>query len=687
MIIKLELGREYYVPICFQQFDEGAIQQFQILREGVPFNLTGYSVRMKAIKPDKTKIYNDMIIDNATSGLSTLKLTIQMLLVAGLMELQIEIRKSGIVFSTVILNALIKKSIDPTGLVQSSNEFTALDIALDKVDEWNAYFQATSGKIEEKYTVRLTSLELQLEEKTTQINNLNNNKVDKVLGKGLSTNDYNNLEKDEVAKVKNKAEKTEVTTAINDLKANNELTYAKKTEVTNCITPKGNSTYVALPPTGNTIGNYYYCSDGDGTHGAGNYVWNGTSWFFGGTGDEGYSILKEDMAISGIIKNIDLTSFVKGYITSSNIVSNNTDLGRVDGITLKKGSKISLNAKGYSNTVAMIYKCNNDGTYTSLVASDSNAKKKYEYVAVENMEVGVSFYLNDTRDATRIIEIENAIDSIDGKITYLNVGIGKQFTTLNEAISSIKNPSSTNRYVINIYEGNYETYDSAKLNADYKGMILPDYTDITGVGNRDNIVIYFYGTEGIKQYNNNISTLNVGGHNKIKNITIKGKNCRYCVHDDFLAIGQTEHIFENVKFIIETATVTLSNSSNIPYGAGSEIDKTLIFKNCIFENENDMDCFLFHDITASKMIKGSNITFINCKFLNGRYSLNLTSTTIHKKSNIFMYGCKATKSALIKGDGTSISNMLISGFYCPNFTFVGNGTISQENINSCIDII
>lgn len=159
MIIKVELGREYYIPIYFQQFDEGAVQQFQILREGVPFNLAGYSVRMKAIKPDKTKIYNDMIIDNATSGLSTLKLTTQMLLVAGLMELQIEIRKSGIVFSTVILNALIKKSIDPTGLVQSSNEFTALDIALDKVDEWNAYFQENSGKIEEKYTPRLNKAE------------------------------------------------------------------------------------------------------------------------------------------------------------------------------------------------------------------------------------------------------------------------------------------------------------------------------------------------------------------------------------------------------------------------------------------------------------------------------------------------------------------------------------------------
>ena len=70
---------------------------------------------------------------------------------------------------------------------------------------------------------------------------------------------------------------------------------ANKDEVTNVMTPKGNIAYASLPMTGNSVGWYYYCPDGDGTHGAGNYVWNGTSWFFGGTGDEGYNLLKKDL--------------------------------------------------------------------------------------------------------------------------------------------------------------------------------------------------------------------------------------------------------------------------------------------------------------------------------------------------------------------------------------------------------
>lgn len=47
-----------------------------------------------------------------------------------------------------------------------------------------------------------------------QINNLDAEKVDKVEGKGLSTNDYTNTEKAEVAKVVDKADKTYVDTLV-----------------------------------------------------------------------------------------------------------------------------------------------------------------------------------------------------------------------------------------------------------------------------------------------------------------------------------------------------------------------------------------------------------------------------------------------------------------------------------------
>ena len=89
---------------------------------------------------------------------------------------------------------------------------------------------------------------------------------------------------------------------------------ANKDEVTNVMTPKGTLAYASLPTSGNQVGWYYYCPDGDGTHGAGNYVWNGTSWYFGGTGDEGYNLLKKDLTEikdGYLLKNLVRDEFVQ----------------------------------------------------------------------------------------------------------------------------------------------------------------------------------------------------------------------------------------------------------------------------------------------------------------------------------------------------------------------------------------
>ena len=50
---------------------------------------------------------------------------------------------------------------------------------------------------------------------------------------------------------------------------------------------KGSSSYAALPGKGAAENDYYYCSDGDGTHGPGYYAWNGSSWIWIGNNDKG----------------------------------------------------------------------------------------------------------------------------------------------------------------------------------------------------------------------------------------------------------------------------------------------------------------------------------------------------------------------------------------------------------------
>lgn len=210
--VVLNINQKYVMPIPYtQQGDTARVLTFNILDKGVPFNLTGKTVRARIAKPDGTKVYNDLTITNATNGECTLKLTNQILAVAGKVNCQLEIKEGEELLSTIIFPISVEPSIDISGAAESTNEFTALENGLTKLYEWDKYFKETSGAIEEKYTERLNGIASSLEETKIQVDT----KVTKVEGKGLSTHDYNNKDKIEVSKVSGKAEKTELN-AINE---------------------------------------------------------------------------------------------------------------------------------------------------------------------------------------------------------------------------------------------------------------------------------------------------------------------------------------------------------------------------------------------------------------------------------------------------------------------------------------
>jgi hypothetical protein len=399
---------------------------------------------------------------------------------------------------------------------------------------------------------------------------------------------------------------------------------------------------------------------------------------------------KQDKTINNAI---DLSDFTNGYITTTGSVSTNEDLGRVDGIFLRKGSTINLTAKGYSNVVAMIYICNNNNTYTSVVPSDSNFKKTYSYTASEDVTVGVSFYVDTERECFVDIQISEEIKRLyepTSQITVLTVGEGKRFTDFRDAIAYVSklNPSKNNKYKINVYPGQYNCAPDV-IDSQSVGVVLPSYVDIIGIGNRDDIVLYFTGTTNTIEYNNNISVLNVGGFNKIKGVTIRGKHLRYCIHDDFLALGPTKEEYENVKFVVEQADTSelREASSNIPYGAGAEINKELTFKNCIFQNGNQYANFLYHDILASTMQQGCCIMFVNCRFIGGSNSLRLVNYGSTHENMIYLYGNKMDTPIIVRGYNTSVNMMNISGFGNEDSTVTGDGSIAQDDIDSKVDLV
>ena len=140
-----------------------------------------------------------------------------------------------------------------------------------------------------------------------------------------------------------------------------------KSEVTNKLTPKGNADYDSLPTDNNSVGDYYYCSDGDGTNGAGNYVWNGAVWYFGGTGDEGYSKLNTDLSDSKkkVFKNIRIA-----YSDTFDVQANTDISGSVVKVDIPTGTAYTIEITDINNTGALegltVYEKGADGLLTSI---------------------------------------------------------------------------------------------------------------------------------------------------------------------------------------------------------------------------------------------------------------------------------------------------------------------------------
>ena len=194
-----------------------------------------------------------------------------------------------------------------------------------------------------------------------------------------------------------------------------------KDDVTSVMTPKGTLAYASLPKSGNQVGWYYYCPDGDGTHGAGNYVWNGTSWFFGGTGDEGYNLLKKDLVnaatgeISGL-NAIDVSSLatLSGYYQMNNgNFAESSDFFATDKIRIIGGQKFKVTLRRiWMNSGICEY--DSDGNFLraplgSDYVSSSDVKTDYVYTSSDD----ASYVAFSTHNATQIKLLKYPFTSID----------------------------------------------------------------------------------------------------------------------------------------------------------------------------------------------------------------------------------------------------------------------------------
>ena len=134
--VDIDVSKDLYNPIQVKQSDNARYLLFRILDNGVPFDLTGKTVRFFGKKPDGKEIYNDMTITSATKGECELRLTSGALSTPGILQLEIEIKENEDTISTFILDVNIKKSLRSNSSIQSSNEYTVIEKIIETMKEW-----------------------------------------------------------------------------------------------------------------------------------------------------------------------------------------------------------------------------------------------------------------------------------------------------------------------------------------------------------------------------------------------------------------------------------------------------------------------------------------------------------------------------------------------------------------------
>ena len=195
-VINVNLHQPIYERLTAKQGDIASrYLLFHLLDGDKPFDLSNRTVRVYAIKPDKTEIFNDLTINDANKGYCTLELTSQCLASAGVVKMELYISESGKVLTSIPFELEVIPCINTANGVTSTNEFSALEVALSSLQDYNnlrmEIIQARKGH--ETVGKRLDNFDSQLDEKVNYNTNesVSSTRVCRFINDG-SSNGYSN---------------------------------------------------------------------------------------------------------------------------------------------------------------------------------------------------------------------------------------------------------------------------------------------------------------------------------------------------------------------------------------------------------------------------------------------------------------------------------------------------------------
>ena len=169
-VVNVDLHLPIYERLTAKQGDIASrFILFHLLDGDTPFDLTGKSVRMYARKPDKTEIFNNLVINDKTKGYCTLELTSQCLAKAGIVKMELYISQSGKVLTSIPFELEVIACINNINSIVSTNEFSALEAALRSLQDFDRIKSEVEKIHNDFYNVKVIDLK---NEEDFDINNI-----------------------------------------------------------------------------------------------------------------------------------------------------------------------------------------------------------------------------------------------------------------------------------------------------------------------------------------------------------------------------------------------------------------------------------------------------------------------------------------------------------------------------------
>ena len=421
---------------------------------------------------------------------------------------------------------------------------------------------------------------------------------------------------------------------------------------------------------------------------------------------EKYEIYLNNESIKNIIPENKLDTSLLKRVASKNLFNNKTI---IKDNYISKASGLMLPLAGYcasdfidispntnyriSGTKEQLAFYDANKTYISGVADGSTLtvspdNAKFVRMSIKTEELN-SAQLEKGMTTTSYEQFGyhiNNSDISDVNIEYIKERIGGNtpiivkkdfngdFSSLVEAVRSIKDSSPTNIYDIYIYDdhdiiselGGQSFVESLAANSDRAGLRIPGFVNLHGHGmvtlSGKIDKTWNVGYNAIKA----LSLIEVEiGTNFIENITFEVQNMRYAVHDESNGSRPNTVVnWKNCKFIHHGNADFASDvngywDSVAGYGMGTASNNYRFWENCTFDSAA-YHAFLCHD--NKNFAFPANLKFDNCEFYNrqgnSKYpqDIRLSTYSTGSVNNLAIINNSILKDILIKNETTGTEN-------------------------------